>query len=171
MGLSVIQTKLQKFLLKDSFEESDVVYILSRIRKILEIEGKSKEKEYKKLKFYCDWALHKQIDNTDPVSEELKDFPEDMSGGNKIILHRTFHEELRKFLKEYKIETTIYKTIQNTLDFGITLAEIYADTPLIIKYTKKKIITTKAGKVGLIKLKDGSKVKVPYIEFTVKYEG
>lgn len=71
MKLEMID-KLSRELKKEMSEECRVVYILSRIRKVLELEN-SKNK-YKVLNFYCNWSLHAKIDNTKPVREFIKSF-------------------------------------------------------------------------------------------------
>lgn len=160
-----IKTKLKRIFGKECFEESDVVYILSRIRKILEIDNK--EKKYGKLKFYCDWALHKQIDNTNSVSEDLKNFPEDTLASHKFLNYEVFNKELKAFLKEYKIETNIYENLKNKLRFQQKLTEIYSDTPLIIKEVKK--ITIKSGELKEANIA-GKKIYIPAVEFIVTNE-
>ena len=60
MGQIEIIEKLDKELRRDIKEECQVVYILSRVRKILEI--KNQNEKYKLLKFYCNWTLHSKLD-------------------------------------------------------------------------------------------------------------
>ena len=163
MAISNIQEKLRKILQKDSFGEVEIVYILSRIRKLLEIDAK--EKEYKKLKFFCDWALHKQIDNTDPVNEDLKNF-DDILVSYKFLQYELFDKEFKKLLKEYGIETTIYQSLKSILEFHQLLSEIYSDTPIIIKTIKRRKITIKKGELQAVNV-GGMKVYVSPIEFTV----
>lgn len=159
-----IKEKLRQAFLKDYFEESDVVYILSRIRKILEIDGK--KAKYKKLKFYCDWALHAEIDNIDPISDELMNFPDDLLDSHNFLAYKGFHKEINIFLKEYNIQTNIYKNFENLLNFSQKLTDIYSDTPLIVKSTKKKKIIIKGGELKVIK-KNGLKVYISPVRFTV----
>ncbi len=135
-----IREKLQNHLLKDSFEESDVVYILSRIRKLIDLDeidmGKGK---YEKLKFFCNWALHVQIDNLTSVSDlliEVKD-------GSKptIAIFRLFYDELVKFLNDCNLRTSIFTSNKMEINFVKKLSEVYKDTPLIIKKDGKKWFT------------------------------
>ena len=77
-----ILEKLQSHLLKDSFEESDVVYILSRIRKLIEINKmETGSEEYGELNFFCNWALHVQVDRFVPLADLLMD----LKNGNKPL--------------------------------------------------------------------------------------
>lgn len=132
-----IKSKLEKALSKDSFEESDVVYILSRIRKLLEIDNK---KTYQRLKFYCDWALHSQIDNTQSIDRELRTIIKDLSSSPQIF-YKVFWDDLKIFFKEYQISATLLTDIERIHQFEKKLSNIYSDTPLILKDVKKTRIT------------------------------
>lgn len=167
MGLPSIQEKLKAVLRKNSFNEVDVVYILSRIRKILEIDNK--EKKYKKLKFFCDWALHKQIDNTDPVSEDLQNF-DDTIVVHKFLQYEQFDKEFKRFLSEYKIDTDIYSNLKSRLEFHQLLIEIYSDTPVIVKTIKKRKITIKKGELQEVILDDGTKAYAFPTKYTITDE-
>jgi hypothetical protein len=129
-----IQRKLQVELNKTIEGEPQVVYILSRIRKMLEIDGKQKEREYAKLKFYCDWALHPSINNVGAVREILDGVVarETRAGANLTMQFKLFHEEFKKFMQEHGLSTTIYDSQENKFQFEKNLSQIYADTPLII---------------------------------------
>jgi len=63
MGRTEIQEKLNNFLLRYQIfkEESQVVYLLVEIRKILEHENENK---FKLLKFFCDWTVHTKKDRS-----------------------------------------------------------------------------------------------------------
>lgn len=129
-----IREKLQSELNKPIEGEPQVVYILSRARKILEIDGKEKEKEYSKLKFYCDWALHASINNIGAVREILEGImSRDGNAGLKLTMQFTaFHEDFRKFLQEHGLTTTIYDSDANRFPLEKYMSQIYADTPLIL---------------------------------------
>ena len=72
MGQPEIFSKLAQALDEDITTEAQVVYILSRLRKYLEITGQ--KKTYKDLNFYCNWALHSKLERTEPVAEALLDY-------------------------------------------------------------------------------------------------
>ncbi len=129
-----IREKLQTELNRKTEGEPQVVYILSRVRKMLEIDGKEKEAEYNKLKFYCDWALHSKINNVGAVRDILDGIiaREVKAGADLVVQFKTFHEEFKKFLKEYDLSTTIYDSPENKFPFEMHLSQIYADTPLIV---------------------------------------
>lgn len=55
-------------------DEAQVVYIISLIRKIIEIERT--QVQYKTLKAYSDWALHSKNDSNKGIQDILNDFVE-----------------------------------------------------------------------------------------------
>lgn len=132
-----IREKLQVELNQSIEGEPQVVYILSRVRKILEIGGKEKEQEYNKLKFYCDWALHSKINNVGAVRDILDGIVarKGEAGADLTMRFTTLHEELKRFIAEYGLSTTIYDSDENRFPFEMYLSQIYADTPLIIDGT------------------------------------
>jgi len=74
MGRHEIIEKLDRELKKDIREECQVVYILSRIRKILEANrvdgnGEAEGDRYPLLNFYCNWSLHYVMDK--PSTQRL----------------------------------------------------------------------------------------------------
>lgn len=127
-----IRGKLQTELNKKIEGEPQVVYILSRARKILEID--KTEEEYKKLKFYCDWALHSTINNVGAVKDLLDGIvvADGKSGSDLTMQFSTFHEEFKRFLEANELSTTLYDSGKNTFLFNMFLSQIYADTPLIV---------------------------------------
>lgn len=136
-----IKEKLSIELNREIKTEAQVVYILSRVRKILEIEN---NKEFKILKFYCDWALHSEIDNVHPVKEMLDGIVNN-TGEHlfDFVSFKLLHEELRSFLEEQRLPTTICESGEQGNMFNMFLSEIYSDTPLVIKtITKKTLVWT-----------------------------
>ena len=129
-----IRDKLQIELNKKIEGEPQVVYILSRVRKMLEIDGKEKETEYNKLKFYCDWALHPAINNVGAVRDILDGIVarKGESGADLTMKFETFHQEFKRFIKEYGLSTIFYDSDENRFYLEMYLSQIYADTPLII---------------------------------------
>ena len=145
--LSDIKRKLASILVEQNLKEADVVHILSLIRKILEIEGREKQKDYEKLKFYCDWALHSKIRKTEPVSDDLMAFIQ----GVTTSPYKIFHVEMKRFLKEFGLDTAIYSSPKNILYFEQMLTQIYTDIPLSIRNHNKNF-TLKSGKLSQEKI-------------------
>jgi len=99
---------------------------------MLEIGGK--EKEYNKLKFYCDWALHSQINNIGAVRDVLDGIiaRNTESGLDLTLQFKTFREEFKRFLQDNQLSTTIYDSEESRFRFEMYLSHIYTDTPLIV---------------------------------------
>jgi len=132
-----IKRKLQSILNKTTLEEPEVVYILSCIRKILEVDdGK---KDFKILNFYCNWALHPEIEDINATIIER--FKEPGHGAVAIVhLFPDLDEEMRRFMQMYNFSTSIFQNDETIIQFHRILGQIYSDTPLILrKVTKKKI--------------------------------
>jgi hypothetical protein len=130
MGKEDIITKLQRELDRDIHEECQVIFILSRIRKILEVD--KEEKKYKYLNFYCNLALHSQIDrNTRFVGEMLSALVNNNASGFYDFSY--LYKDLREFCKEKNISNDKLLEEKNLMDFYRLLVGIYADTPIIFK--------------------------------------
>lgn len=137
-----LKDKLFIELNKEIKEEAQVIYVLSCVRKI--IESNKQKKKYKILKFYCDWALHIEINNTKAIRPLLDEIIEGNSNaGMSFFTFEPFHKDLNLFVKEYNLPKNKY----NNIIFNKLLSQIYTDTPLIVKNTEETIITWK-GKSG-----------------------
>lgn len=137
MGRSEIEEKLTIELQKEITNEMQVVYILSRIRKILEI--KKLKSKYPILNFYCNWVLHSEITKTDgkEVNKILKEFIEKPDEKYKLSFHSQFVGQLVSFLLKNGLPTL--SGIQ--LDaFVYQLGKVISDTPIeVIVGTRYKI--------------------------------
>ncbi|MBS1594107.1 MAG: hypothetical protein JST90_07265 [Bacteroidetes bacterium] len=124
--------KLSIELGKEIASESQVVYVLSRIRKLLELNPP--KDRYQRLKFFCDWTLHTQINNTKSVEDVIKGILGNQEGaGHELAIHfNALHKELKAFLGEYGLPMALYASDKSLQDFNKLLSEIYADTPLMI---------------------------------------
>lgn len=159
MARNEIVKKLDKELQKDINEENQVVYILSRIRKLIEI--KNLQQKYKVLKFYCDWALHSVISYTKPVEDILDEFISDRESRVNFLYFKHFVDEFGEFAGEHNITSSIFK--HKKLDrFLELLAEVLSDTPIIFKTPKRTAIIT----LTSVKL-DGSYSGIGY---SIKYQ-
>lgn len=154
MGRSQIFEKLSRKLEEPFLSESDVVYILSRVRKILEIDKKKKDKSV--LNFYCNLALHSGINDVPKqILESLIRIKDGTDYSNSIIGFEDFHKEFKTFLKENKLPESIYTTEKCVREFNKLLLDIFSDTPIILILKNKYQITLNSN--GII---SGS----PYIE-------
>ncbi len=137
MGRIEILNKLKDELEKGIETEAQVVYILSRIRKYLEL--RNFPGQYKQLNFYSNWALHTKIDRTEPVRDVLLEFLNQPLEA-RFLRFTHFHQELKKFLVDHNLPTKIVDDQKSFNDFRKILIKIYSDTPLEV-YIGKKIIT------------------------------
>lgn len=137
MGHLEILEKLKKELNRDIQEESQVVYILSRIRKYL--EQTNLHKNYKYIIFYCNWALHSKLDRTEPVSDLLREVTVMSETGVKFLTFQLFHADLKKFFRENSIQENILD--KQWLKFTELLIDIYSDTPVEFYPEDKRTLT------------------------------
>lgn len=142
MGQEEILRKLSNVLKEDIQNECQVVFILSRIRKYLEL--KEIKREYKFLNFYCNWALHSKINRTESVSEVLNNFIKSTDGGNFLNFDYLV-DDLKKFIDKYCLPDKIIKDNENYKRFVNLLFGIYSDTPLEVPSGEKQIITISEG--------------------------
>ncbi len=132
-----IQEKLHAELLKQIKNEMQVVYILSKIRKILEID-KAKNK-YPVLNFYCNWTLHSEMNKTDgqEINNIFKQFIQEPGNQYKLAFHQQFFEQLKKFLLDYKFPLL---TKLGLKQFGFFLRQVISEAPIgVVIGTKYQI--------------------------------
>ncbi len=127
---SQILDKLKVELQKDVENELQVVYILSRIRKLLEIE-KLKSK-YPILNFYCNWTLHSEITDTEgkTINSMLREFIEKPQDKHKLVFHVQFLEQFKEFLKEHGL---LLPSDQGLKKLRYQLQKTISDTPIFVK--------------------------------------
>jgi hypothetical protein len=127
--LQIIE-KLTKKFEKSPASEEDVVYVLSRIRKILEINDYPEK--FSILNFYCNLALHSRIDRyPKQVQEMLLRVHKGEELSNSIINFMDLHNQLYTFSVEYSLPNWSEKYKVN--DFNKLLNSIYSDTPITLK--------------------------------------
>lgn len=137
MAREEILEKLQKELEKEIKEESQVVYILSRIRKLLELNNQ--KSEFKYLNFYCNWALHARIDRTESVAEILRGISMQTAEGFNFLTFNHLKIELKKFFVKYSLPENILDS--QWINFANFLVEVYSDTPLTFYPEDRKVLT------------------------------
>jgi hypothetical protein len=165
MGAPEIFEKLAKTLENPSLSESEVIYILSRVRKLLEIDYLKSPKENREkspiLWFYCSFALHVIMDHElpDPIYKNLiaiKDGADYSSVG-----FSNFHEEFRNFLKRKGLPESIY-TLNRISEFNARLLSIFSNTPILLKRDKYEV---KFDKNGIISFSQYKKVEDLFDQF------
>ena len=144
MAIDEIVEKLKSFVLAHCppKEESDVVYLMVEMRKIID----KRKKEYPLLKFYADWAVHSEKDRITPeierISEELYStavteiesaFP-GMSGTKSPMNAFAYMEELGKemlaLFREFGIETAFVEDRESWIQFVALLVKVLENQPI-----------------------------------------
>jgi hypothetical protein len=135
-----ILEKLANEIRKDIHDECQVVYILSLIRKILEIDGQ--ETEYKLLNFYCNWVLHSKMNRKSSTNIILnllgkgvdcqksgkENVDQIKSNDPEFFKLSSFKQELCRFLKNSDLST---KAVDKRWpSFRIMLLEIIKESPV-----------------------------------------
>jgi len=129
--------------IRDGFnKESQVVYLLAGVRKILEQEASTSD-EYFYLKFHCDWTLHAKLDRAS-AQRILAHFNSahfqllkgenltSNSEAEKISKMHQFREELSKFLRAHAIDE-FSKCTDTWAKFIYLYARVIKDVPLVIR--------------------------------------
>ena len=149
-----ILQKLSKKFQHAPVSEEDTVYILSRIRIILEMENYPEE--YKFLKFYCDFGLHPKITRVpkavfDKLQGIQKD--DDLSADYSMLFHKDFHKELKDFLINHSLPNFYNKNFRQN-DFNRLLNAVCSDSKIIIE-------NDVGSKYQITYHKDGSMESIP----------
>ncbi|MCX6766078.1 MAG: hypothetical protein NT136_03930 [Candidatus Moranbacteria bacterium] len=162
MGQGEILEKLNKELERDIKNECQVVYILSRIRKILEI--KNQKDKYELLNFYCNWSLHvnlkyknttqfisKMFDQYIEFTKSEKDIAREMKSNHADFFKlNDLKNELRKFFEVHDLPLNLVDKNKYWITFIKLLLEIIEECPVICIKSSKKI-----ERLTLIKNKKG----------------
>lgn len=141
---SSILDKISKELDSGIYTEPKTLYLLSEIRKYIDHCGEIEKNKYPNLYFFCNWALHIQMDKA-PAKRILKRFEKIVEKHKKLEkISQTFREkeidfymfyslkeEFIKFLKENSLP---YENFENNIDwptFRKLLVEILKECPLV----------------------------------------
>lgn len=134
-----IVDKLNRFLYnRRLIEESEVVYLLVELRKLLDRE---KERngldEYSLVRFHADWVVHTKKDRITPAIMEIMTRIDDSidvypkNGNVEFLLLPEFRSELNEVLEKFHLPRDFCKKDNLWLDFMMTLTQILADQPII----------------------------------------
>ena len=124
-----INSKLEGVIKKNINNEIQVVYILTRIGKILESENS--ENNYPVLKFYRDWSVHIILDRKKnaAIIDILKEFIEKKENRHLFSRHTQLCMELNKFLEKHGLPQLKKSKLYN---FIFYLGKALSDTPIEI---------------------------------------
>lgn len=111
--------------IQDIHSEAEVVYILTRIGKILELEGA--KYTHQTLNFYRNWCVHAFLDDKVAVPKYLTAFIEGRQDIQSLLSHSSLLAELESFLKEHELNQ-LSKSNQERFIYYLRL--VISDTPL-----------------------------------------
>lgn len=148
MGKPDILHKLSEKLQTIPTTEEDIVYILSRVRKILEAENHPEK--YSILNFYCNLALHTKIERVPKgLARELKRVHDNLEYSHPFFGYPDLHKQLCEFIEEHSLPSFYELPGFQGRKFTELLNSIYSDTPVFVNIiTKYKAVVNKDGSIS-----------------------
>ncbi|MDO8340502.1 MAG: hypothetical protein Q7T59_00855 [Candidatus Woesebacteria bacterium] len=134
MGDIELKEKIRAALNETDINEYLVVFVMSRIRKLLELENI--KNSYKLVNIYCNWSLHTKIDRTDDIKDILEEFVNKAETRHNLLMLNEFKSHFKKFVSEV---LNINLTEDYINKFSLILLNIISDTP--ISFTKSRFMT------------------------------
>lgn len=138
MKIQIVE-KLNKFLHEHPMkEESEVVYLLVELRKLLDREKvQNKVDSYPLVRFHADWAVHTRKDRITSAMEEIMakidasidTYPK--NGNIDFLLLPEFRNELTKLVEEYSLPSKFCKNDNEWMNFMLALTQVLADQPIV----------------------------------------
>src|SRR3989344_2204248 len=136
MGKLDILTKLKNKFASIPKNEEDIIFILSKVRKILDQDSHGLESKYGILRFYCNLALHTHIDKVPKeLGDEIKRVYDNKSSHHPLYGYNDLHFQLQKFINEYKLPDFYENPDFQGEEFTGLLNSIYSDTPVTVSAT------------------------------------
>lgn len=149
MGREAIIEKLNNELRREIKNECQVVYILSRVRKILDHERAVN----KILRFYCNWVLHidlkhkettlfisKMFDSCIDFSKNEKEIARKMkSCQSDFFKLNDLKEVFRQFFEDHNLPLFLVNKKRHWINFIKLFLEIIEECPVICIKSSKKI--------------------------------
>lgn len=148
MGEIDILRKLSEKFESAPRSEEDVVFILSRIRKIIEKENYPEK--YSILNFYCNLALHIKIDKRVPkkLADELLRVHTNLEYSHPFFGYLDLHNQMEKFIKEHNLPDFYEHPDFKGSEFIKLLNSVYCDTPVIVKIVKEyQVVVNRDGTI------------------------
>lgn len=149
-------------------EQCEIVYFMVELRKLLDWRNNRGGKEYRVLRFYCDWSVHTSKKRLTPEIKKVMEEIDKSITGNKdspyddLPIHFVYKEDLKDeiegFLKELGLSNKILEE-NNWYGFVHLLNKVLIDQPIIkptehIEYFTFKPIKTKEGATWVVKFND-----------------
>jgi hypothetical protein len=131
-----IKNKVVNAINSNDLDEYKIVFVLTKIRKIL--EHKNHPRKYQLLNLYCNWALHIKITKTAALKRLGIDIESNISEKEiNFLSHKLFFEQLDQFSKDYLSDQIEPLGPEKQTKIADILNEILSDTPLVIEPPKK----------------------------------
>jgi len=130
--------KLKKALTGPIEREEQVLYIMAETRKLMEqlLKGSSVQ-EYPLLNFYCNWALHAEINNTSPAQKILETIEKDYKNKQfeksrelEFVGFKYLREEIKLFLEKSGLPIDLCTVEEKWESFRKLLLDVLIDCPL-----------------------------------------
>lgn len=164
MDKSATITKLNDFLTLHPkiVEESQVVYLMVEIRKILDHDRQGGDDAFQVLRFYCDWAVHITKDRVGSemklvVEEMLKDIKKELRHPTMIKAGRAasrfgymenLKKELQEFLKKNQLSCSLVG--KGWILFIAKLVKVLDEQPIINPHPEIEFIAFKPAAEGCV---------------------
>jgi hypothetical protein len=149
MGQPDILNKLRNKLSSIPNSEEDVIFILSKIRKVLDLDNYDLESKYGILRFYCNLAFHIHIDNVPKsLRDEIIKVHENQSLDHPFFGFNDFHIQMQQFISEYRMPNFYERSDFKGQKFTEILNSVYSDTPVTVNAIKKyQVVVNQDGTV------------------------
>ncbi|MGP8245942.1 MAG: hypothetical protein ACLQVN_15655 [Bryobacteraceae bacterium] len=142
MSRSAIEEKLETEMAKGITTEVQVIFVMVKIRKLLELDNAAKR--YRTVDFYCDWALHSKMGKAGALAviEEFDRVQDAIAHQDNALEFRLlndiqelvnaekFRSELGKLLGEHGLNTDLCANDENWRAFMHEYSLAISDTPL-----------------------------------------
>lgn len=163
---SQVIEKLDRVLINFN-SEPDVVYILTRIGKILEFDYK--KSDYPTIMFYRNWSVHSKINDTRYVDKYLKDFINNREKRDNLLFHKSLIDELSMFVENYGLSQF---TNEQVSKFIYLLGQVISDTSVFIQIENTRYEVSISDPIGpeesgAYKISVTARVKPIKLEFKI----
>lgn len=138
-------------ILNSSMTESDICYLVVLIRKLIECLPNRFRKRFAILEFYCNWAVHVQIDRSlqalkllskgNSVIFRLRKVPNNnliINEITKIISFLILKQEIKKFFRAFGLDDNLTENKAHWVNFVKCFIEIILGIPLTIPKDKDR---------------------------------
>ena len=171
-----ILEKLRTVLSDGNWTEVSAVFVLTKIRKLLELaDGQPTQPQ---LRFFCDWILHTRLDRQgaenilrefdalmEPyVARNMSDFKVQADALEGLLSWERLREELRKFLNQRKLPNSVTEDPAVWIRFLDCYIGAITDTPLVVKPLPTEYVES----ITITNTDPETEEQLPYVAWSVK---